>query len=123
MEPTPTKPSRITKAVLAATTTLTTLAVMTGTAAAQVNVQPTEAGIPGGALIGRIVNGVAQYALWACVAAVLAGAGFWGWANYNDRAAGVNKGQKMILGGVVGAVVVGASGLIVNTAFTAGGAG
>ena len=121
METTRTK--RSTKAVLAVLTTLTALATMTGTANAQVDVTPDGDGIPGGALMGRLVNGLAQYALWASVGAVLVGAGFWGWSNYNDRAAGVNRGQKMILGGVLGAVLVGASSLIVNAAFTAGSAG
>lgn len=123
MEPNPKKRSNRTRLVLGALTAITALAAMTGTAGAQVDVQPNGDGIPGAALMGGLVNGLAQYALFASVGAVLVGAGFWGWSNYNDRAGGVNKGQKMILGGVLGAVIVGASSLIINTAFTAGGAG
>ena len=117
------KPIVATKSVVATLTLPVSLAAMTGTARAQVDVNPNGAGIPGAQLVGNLINGVAQFALFASVGAVLVGAGFWGWSNYNDRAAGVNRGQKMILGGVLGAVIVGASNLIINSAFAAGGAG
>ena len=122
-ESTPKRRAPVTKACLAAFTMLTTIVATTGTASAQVEVTPDGDGIPGAALLGGLVNGLAQYALLASVGAVLVGAGFWGWSNYNDRAAGVNKGQKMIMGGILGAIIVGASGLIINTAFAAGTAG
>lgn len=112
-----------TRLVLGTLTSIMALAAMTAPAGAQVVVNPDGAGVPGAALMGNLINGLAQFALLASVGAVLVGAGFWGWSNYNDRAGGVNKGQKMILGGVLGAVMVGASALIVNTAYTAGTAG
>lgn len=123
MKPTTEKTPLMTKAALGILTTVTALGAMAGTAGAQVDVQPDGTGIPGADLVGGLVNGLAQYALFASVGAVLVGAGFWGWSNYNDRAAGVNKGQKMILGGILGAVIIGASSLIINAAFNAGSAG
>lgn len=123
MQPKPRQRPVRTRFAVGTLTGILALTAMTGTAGAQVDVQPNGDGIPGATLVAGLVNGLAQYALFASVGAVLVGAGFWGWSNYNDRAAGVNKGQKMILGGILGAVIVGASNLIINAAFTAGTAG
>ena len=111
------------KATAALFTLTTTLVLMTGTASAQVDVTPDGDGIPGAGILTRLLNGFAQIGLIASAGAVVFGAGLWGWSNYSDRAAGVNRGQKMALGGVLGAVVIGAVNVIINTAFTAGVAG
>ena len=116
--------SPLTKAQLALFTVVVTLMFGTGTASAQgVTIVPNDAGMPGAGVIQGLLNGVAQFGLYAAAGAVVIGGGMWGYANWQERPGAVNRGQKVALGGVLGAVVIGAANVIINTAFAAGAAG
>ena len=116
--------SPLTKAQLALFTVVATMIFGTGTASAQgVTIQPNDAGMPGAGVIQGLLNGIAQYGLYAAAGAVVIGGGMWGYANWQERPGSVNRGQKVALGGVLGAVVIGAANVIINTAFAAGAAG
>ncbi len=57
---------------------ITSVAFAASPASAQVNVTPAADG-PGAAQIQRVLNWLAQYALWSGLAAVIFGAGWMGW--------------------------------------------
>ena len=112
------------KAQLALVTIATTLTLATAPASAQeINISPSDASMPGAGVIRGLLNGLAQYGLYAAGAAVVVGGGMWGYANLNERPGGVNRGQKVAIGGVIGAVVIGAANVIINTAYGAGASG
>jgi len=92
-------------------------------AGAQVEVTPTNAGLPGAGVFQAVLNWGSQIALWACVGAFLAGAGYWGWSHFNGRAQGAHRGQMLTMGGAIGALLVGVAPVAVNTLFNAGVAG
>ena len=115
--------SPYTKANVALLTVIGAILAGTGTASAQVNINPNDAGMPGAGVIQGLLNGVAQYGLYAAAGAVIAGGGMWGYANWQERPGSANRGQKVAIGGVLGAIVIGAANVIINTAFTAGAAG
>lgn len=118
-----TSPSPYAKANVALLTVIGAILAGTGTASAQVTITPNDAGMPGAGVIQGLLNGVAQYGLYAAAGAVIVGGGMWGYANWQERPGSVNRGQKVALGGVLGAIVIGAANVIINTAFTAGAAG
>ncbi len=92
---------------------ITSVAFAASPASAQVNVTPAADG-PGAAQIQRVLNWLAQYALWSGLAAVIFGAGWMGWTLYQGRQAG-SKGQMAIMGGGLGALVVGFAPAMINT--------
>lgn len=109
------------KAQLALYTVATTLIFGTAPASAQeINIAPSDASMPGAGVVRGLLNGLAQYGLYAAGAAVVVGGGMWGYANLNERPGAVNRGQKVAIGGVLGAVVIGAANVIINTAYGAG---
>lgn len=83
----------------------------------QVVVNPSAEGLPGGALIQRLLNWGQMGALWASLAAVLAGGAYYGWSQVHGSYAGAAKGKAFAVGGAVGAVITGLAPLIVNTLF------
>jgi hypothetical protein len=83
----------------------------------QVEVNPSAEGLPGGDLIQRLLNWGQMGALWASLAAVLAGGAYYGWSQVHGSYAGAAKGKAFAVGGAVGAVITGLAPLIVNTLF------
>ena len=113
-----------TKAQLALFTVVAATTAFTGTANAQnINIAPDSNSLPGNGIISGLLNGLAQFGLYAAGAAIVVGGGMWGYANWQERPGAVNRGQKVAIGGILGAVVIGAANVIINTAFAAGAAG
>lgn len=86
-----------------------------------VSTVPDPSGLPGGAALQKMLNGLVFLGLIACVAAVVLGGATWfvgsQAGNYNASLGG----RRAVVGGIVGALVIGASAAIVNFFYAAGG--
>jgi hypothetical protein len=78
--------------------------------------------LPGTEEVKALLGGVAQYGLLAALFAVLAGAVMWAWAHRAGAIDRAHRGQMLVLGGVLGALIIGAASVLVNFGYTAGGA-
>ena len=101
--------------------TLTTIQLGLLQLANVITVKPNPNGVPGTAILERLVNGLAAIALLACGAALVIGAAQWGLGqrgnNYSQAADGKNK----MLYGIGGAFVVGAASALLNFFYGIGG--
>lgn len=86
-----------------------------------ININPNN-NLPGTAQIAQLVGGLVTWVLYACGAAILLGAGAWGLGHHSGNYNAEHKGRAMALGGVVGAMLAGASSALVNFGFGVGGA-
>ena len=86
---------------------------------AQVSVDPTTEGMPGAALVQKLLNWTQMFALWGSLAAVLVGAAMYGLAREGGSYANASKGKGLALGGVVGAILAGVAPAAVNLLFQA----
>ena len=86
---------------------------------AQVSVTPTDAGMPGGALVGRLLAWLAQLCLYGGVAAMFIGGLAAALSHRSGYSAGGSRGREIILGGVAAAVLGGLGPTIVNTLYAA----
>ena len=83
-----------------------------------VEVNPTGLGAPGRETIQDLLDWLGQYALWACVAAIVAGGGMFAWARRSGAAGMAVTGTGLVAGGVVGTILVGLAPDIVNALYT-----
>jgi hypothetical protein len=81
-------------------------------------VNPTGVGAPGRETIQDLLDWLGQYALWACVAAIVAGGGMFAWARRTGAAGMAVTGTALVGGGVVGTILVGLAPDIVNALYT-----
>ena len=102
-----------------ASTALTVL-VWSSRASAQVVINPTTAGMPGGAMAQTVVNWIAGAALLACAATVTYGGSKWRGGVKSGNGYGAQDGKEFVIGGFVCAAIVGLAALGVNAAFAAG---
>jgi hypothetical protein len=89
------------------------------TVVAQVQVNPTSADFPGGAMVQRLIDWAGQFGLWGSVASLLIGAGIWGVSQQFGNGFQAGKGKILAAAGAVGAVLTGLAPTIVNTLFNA----
>ena len=88
-------------------------------AIAQVETDPSSAGMPGAELIQRLLNWAQMLALWGSLAAILAGAAMYGLSREGGSYNGAGRGKGLALGGVVGAILAGVAPAAVNMLFSA----
>ena len=86
---------------------------------AQVSVSPNASGMPGAALIQRLLDWCQMVALWGSLGALLAGAAMYGLARENGSYSGASRGKSLALGGLVGAIIAGVAPTAVNLLFRA----
>ncbi len=86
---------------------------------AQVQVSPSSAGMPGAALIQRLLDWSQMVALWGSLAALLVGAAMYGLAREGGSYNGASRGKALALGGVVGAILAGVAPTAINLLFQA----
>ncbi len=86
---------------------------------ADVSVDPTTSGMPGADLIQKILNWLAQGALWGSLAAILAGAGMFWAGHQTGNFAGASRGKTMAVAGLVGACLAGVAPSAVNLLYSA----
>lgn len=96
--------------------TLATVAHMAGLGQ-EVDVNPTGAGAPGGATIQALLNWLGQYALWSCLAAILAGGGMYAYSRTRGGHGMAVTGTALAAGGGVGTILVGLGPAIVNSLY------
>jgi len=85
---------------------------------ASVDLHPTADGAPGSVAIQGLLDWLGQYALWACVAAVVAGGGLFAWARRTGGSSMAVTGTALAGGGAVGAILVGLAPEIVNALYS-----
>ncbi len=88
---------------------------------AQVQAEPSSAGMPGAELIQQMLNWLSQLALWGSLASVLIGAGVYGLSQNSGNYAGSYRGKQLALAGVTGACLAGIAPTAVNLLFQAAG--
>ena len=98
---------------------LTTAVAHAQAVVAQVEVTPTSADFPGGAMVQKMVNWAGQFGLWGSVASLLIGAGIWGMSQQFGNGYQAGKGKILAAAGAVGAVFTGLAPVIVNTLYNA----
>ena len=107
--------------ILAAAATTPTSGPTTPIAPVVPKITP-DGSLPGGVVIGHLLNGLASWALYACLFAFLLGATIWAFSVRAGNFTQAHKGRDLLLGGLIGALVTGAASVIVHFAFTTGSA-
>lgn len=88
---------------------------------AQVDITPDANGLPGGAQLQQVVNGLAFLALILLLGGVVAGAVWWGVGGSTNNPMQSANGKRMVGICLLGAVVVGGAAGLVNFFNTLGG--
>src|SRR3954452_23868078 len=91
-----------------------------GPVSAQVDVSPSTAGMPGDGLWQQVLGWVMQWGLWLSLAAIVLGAGGWWISASTGGYNGASRGKQFVLGGAVGALVIGLGPTMVNLLFNLG---
>lgn len=86
---------------------------------AQVDANPTSAGMPGAALLQQMLNWLSQVALWGSLASILLGAAIYGLSQQSGNYAGGFRGKQLALAGVIGACLAGVAPTAINLFFQA----
>jgi hypothetical protein len=87
---------------------------------AQVDVNLNKDGLPGGDALATLVGGLMWIGLLACVGAIILGAAAWGLSAHSGNYNGAYMGRRAVLGGFLGALLIGAAAALVSFAFDAG---
>ncbi len=96
-----------------------TVAVVNPLVLAQVEVNPTSEGFPGGPMAQKLLNWAGQLGLWGSLLSILVGACIWGVSQQFGNGFQTGKGKVLVGAGAIGAVITGLGAIIVNTLFTA----
>lgn len=86
---------------------------------ADVNVNPSTDGMPGADLLQKILNWLAQAALWGSLGAILAGAGLFWVGHQAGNFSGASRGKTLAVAGMVGACLAGVAPTAVNLLYRA----
>ena len=82
---------------------------------AQIQVTPSNDGLPGAAFWQKVLGWLAWGGLAGSLASMLIGGAVWGLSYAGGQAHGVSRGKTFALGGMAGAILVGLAATIVNT--------
>ena len=88
-----------------------------------VNPTPSTTGMPGAALWNQVLGWMMQWGLWLSLAAIVLGAGGWWISASTGSYGGASRGKQFVLGGAIGALIIGLGPTIVNLLFNAGNGG
>lgn len=88
---------------------------------AQVDANPTAAGMPGAELLQQMLDWLSQLALWGSLASILLGAALYGLSQQSGNHAGGFRGKQLALAGVIGACLAGVAPTAINLFFQAAG--
>ena len=83
-------------------------------------VSPTTVGMPGDGLWQKVLGWMMQWGLWLSLAAIVLGAGGWWISASTGSYGGASRGKQFVLGGAVGALVIGLAPTMVDLLFNAG---
>jgi hypothetical protein len=79
-----------------------------------VQVDPKASGLPGSDVLQQLVDGLAFWALLACLAAMIVGAAVWAFSSHSNNHHYAASGRRGLLVSAVAALAIGASAAIVN---------
>ena len=77
-------------------------------------------GAPGSGAIQQLLNWGGWFALAASLAGIIIGAGMWAHSSTTGSYGGVHRGKQYVLGGAVGALLLGVAPILISTFFTTG---
>lgn len=86
-----------------------------------VSTRPDPTGLPGGAALQKLLDGLVFLGLLGCVAAVVVGGATWFLGSQAGNYTASLGGRRAVVSGMAGALVIGAAAAIVNFFFAAGG--
>lgn len=89
-------------------------AVLIRVAVLAVDISPDPSGLPGGAALQKVVNGLAFLSLIALLGGVVAGAVLWGVGAAGGNPMQGASGKRMVAISLLGAVIVGAAAGLIN---------
>lgn len=95
-------------------------AASTALAVTRVKVNPRASGLPGSQVLQNLVDGLAFWALLACLAGMVVAAAVWAFASHSNNHHYSASGRRGLLVSAVAALAVGASAAIVNFFAAAG---
>jgi hypothetical protein len=78
------------------------------------------AGAPGSAAVQKLLDWGGWFALAASLGGLIIGAGLWAHSSTSGSYGGVHRGKQYVLGGAIGALVLGVAPLLISTLFTTG---
>lgn len=81
---------------------------------------PTTDGLPGGRLLQQALNWGGGVALAASLGGLIYGGGSWAWSSHQQNYGAMHKAKMLVMGGAVGAIILGVAPLVVATFFNAG---
>ena len=79
-----------------------------------VKVDPQASGLPGSGVLQQLVNGLACWALLACLAAMIIGAAVWAFSAQSNNHHYAATGRRGLLVSAAAALAIGASSAIIN---------
>ncbi len=88
---------------------------------AQVEIDVDPNGLPGGAVLQQMLNGLVHFGLLGCAAAVVLGGASWYFGNQSGNYSFALGGRKAVFAGLVGALVIGGAAAFVNFFYNLGG--
>lgn len=88
--------------------------------AAQLTLTPNSASLPGGAAIQSLINGVAWWALIACLLGLVVGAATWALGAHANNYQHASSGRKAVLVSGGAAILIGAAPTLLNFLFGVG---
>ncbi len=91
-------------------------------ALANVSVKPNPHALPGTSAIEKLIDGLAAFALLACVGGVLIGAAQWALGSKSGNYSHASDGRSKVMYGLLGAFVIGAAAAIINFFYSSGSA-
>ena len=87
-----------------------------------VNVKPNPDALPGMGALDKLVDGLAQAALLACVVGILIGAAQWAFGSRTNNYSHASDGKQKVLYALLGAFVIGAGSALINFFYSSGSA-
>jgi hypothetical protein len=101
-------------------TPVSTQALNHAVLAAQLSLSPDSASLPGGAAIQSLLNGLAWWALLACLVGLVVGAATWALGAHSNNYQGAATGRRAVLVSGAAALLIGAAPTLLNFLFGVG---
>lgn len=84
------------------------------------NPVPDSTYLPGYTTFQHIVNALGAFCLLACVVAAIIGGVSWAFGATSSNVEAAKRGQKTVVGAIVGVVIIGAASILLRTFFSVG---
>lgn len=88
-----------------------------------VKADPTSEGMPGAPIAQTLIDWLSQIALWGSLGSMLLGGAIYGLAQHSSNYNGADKGRRLAIAGLVGALITGVAPAAVNMFFDAANSG